>query len=74
MEVVLMQNYSAFMSISGIIRSISDFSNGGCVKLFSLIKNDGTVTDFIVDSTTYFTENIPLRDLFAPPLSDVFFC
>ncbi len=57
-----MQNYSAFMSISGIIRSISDFSNGGCVKLFSLIKNDGTVTDFIVDSTTYFTENIPLRE------------
>ncbi|MCJ7855685.1 hypothetical protein MUJ63_05135 [Lachnospiraceae bacterium NSJ-143] len=51
-----------FVPVMGTIRSISDFSNGGCVKLFSLIKKDGTVTDFVVDASTYFTENIPLEE------------
>ena len=54
--------FPMFMPVTGVIRSITDFSNGGCVKLFSIVKKDGTVTDFIVDSSTYFTENIPLTE------------
>ena len=42
--------FPMFMPVTGVIRSITDFSNGGCVKLFSIVKKDGTVTDFIVDS------------------------
>ena len=54
--------FPMFMPVTGVIRSITDFSNGGCVKLFNVVKKDGTVTDFIVDWSTYFTEHVPLRE------------
>ena len=51
-----------FLSVTGVIREIRDFSEGGCVKLFSIVSSNGSVTDFIVDSATYFPFETPFEE------------
>lgn len=45
---------SAFLSITGVITSISNQTEDGCSQRFQLKSEDGNITNFIVTPQTYF--------------------
>lgn len=54
-----------FGFISGIIIKIDNFSSGtvesfGCYKLITVLKKDGSITNFVITPTTYFVDNITM--------------
>ncbi|MFS0690346.1 hypothetical protein AB1K89_14020 [Sporosarcina sp. 179-K 8C2 HS] len=56
-----------FLSASGRVTRIDDFSimqndpQSGCYKLFSLMGNDGSIVNFVVEPTTYFVEHVKVK-------------
>lgn len=53
-----------FSSIYGTVTMIQDYSVGsdeeltGCYKLMSLLREDGTITNFVISPTTYFLDRV----------------